>query len=122
MDKARKAEPRANKLLYEAEVRLPFALPRCAEAGSEPRFTPLHAPPRAQLRFRREMHERKLRAVKPSVSCGPPKGFGVVSGASRTVVARLRCARNPAPPPVSPPPGAPEFEEGAAPRGALLAH
>ncbi len=22
------------------------------------------------------MHERKLRAVKPSVACGPPKGFG----------------------------------------------
>lgn len=49
MDKARKAEPRANKLLYEAE-----------------------------LRHRREMHEKKLRAAKPSVQSGAPKGFGQV--------------------------------------------
>ncbi len=50
MDRARKAEPRANKLLYEAE-----------------------------LRHRREMHEKKLRAAKPSVQNGAPKGFGQVS-------------------------------------------
>ena len=49
MDRARKVEPRSNKLLYEAE-----------------------------LRFRKDCHDRKLRAVKSSVDNGAPKGFGVV--------------------------------------------
>jgi len=50
MDRARKNEPRSNKILYEAE-----------------------------LRFRKEMHEKKLRAVKSSVDTSAPKNFGVVS-------------------------------------------
>ena len=50
MDRARKNEPRVNKILYEAE-----------------------------LRFRKEMHEKKLRAVKSSVDTSAPKNFGVVS-------------------------------------------
>jgi hypothetical protein len=49
MDRARKVEPRSNKLLYEAE-----------------------------LRFRKECHDRKLRAVKASVDNKAPKGFGEV--------------------------------------------
>ena len=49
MDRARKIEPRSNKLLYEAE-----------------------------LRFRKECHDRKLRAVKASVDNKAPKGFGEV--------------------------------------------
>ena len=51
MDRARKTEPRSNKLLYEAE-----------------------------LRFRKECHDRKMRAVKSSVDNSAPKGFGVVRG------------------------------------------
>lgn len=100
MDKARKAEPRANKLLYEAEVsiksrggidraygrraRRPSTFPLRllhAFAASLPRaltFKSPHTRPAAQLRHRREMHERKLRAAKSSVVCGPPKGFGMV--------------------------------------------
>ena len=49
MDRARKNEPRSNKLLYEAE-----------------------------LRFRKETHDRKIRSVKASVDNSAPKGFGVV--------------------------------------------
>jgi len=48
MDRARKIEPRSNKLLYEAE-----------------------------LRFRKDCHDRKLRAVKASVDNHAPKNFGV---------------------------------------------
>ena len=49
MDRARKTEPRSNKLLYEAE-----------------------------LRFRKECHDKKMRSVKASVDNSAPKGFGVV--------------------------------------------
>ena len=49
MDRGRKAEPRSNKLLHEAE-----------------------------LRHRRDMHDKKLRAAKASVNNGAPKGFGQV--------------------------------------------
>jgi len=54
MDRARKNEPRSNKILYEAE-----------------------------LRFRKEMHEKKLRAVKSSVDTSAPKNFGVVSAPTK---------------------------------------
>lgn len=56
MDRARKNEPRVNKILYEAE-----------------------------LRFRKEMHEKKLRAVKSSVDTSAPKNFGVVSAPATCV-------------------------------------
>ena len=49
MDRARKAEPRANKILYDAE-----------------------------LRFRKECHDRKIRSVKASVDNKAPSYFGVV--------------------------------------------
>ena len=49
MDRARKTEPRSNKLLYEAE-----------------------------LRFRKECHDRKMRAAKASVDNSAPRGFGQV--------------------------------------------
>ena len=51
MDRARKTEPRSNKLLYEAE-----------------------------LRFRKECHDRKMRAAKASVDNSAPRGFGQVRG------------------------------------------
>ena len=51
MDRARRNEPRSNKLLHEAE-----------------------------LRHRADIHAQKMRASKPTVDVSAPKSFGQVSG------------------------------------------